>query len=140
LNIQHPQLRGQAMATRRSKRKSTVNIVRASDEDKRRIRERRITKLESDADDVVADGDDDDEDFQARPAPFFACVLVKPAQATHISWHYHQGSGSDAEVSNKKRATKRRSNRRAGQQKQAANLSKNFAEVSSSATDTTTTD
>ena len=53
--------------SRRSKRKSTVNIARASEADKQRIRDKRISKLESDApDDVAVEGDDDD-DFDVRP-------------------------------------------------------------------------
>ena len=57
------------MATRRSKRKSTANIACASEEDKQRIRDRRISRLDSDADDVGGadnDDDDDDDDFEAR--------------------------------------------------------------------------
>ena len=58
-----------AEGQRRSKRKAAVssNISRASDADKERMREKRISKLESDATDYVdVDGDDDDEDFDVR--------------------------------------------------------------------------
>ena len=50
---------------RRSKRKSTVNIARATHAEIQQIREKRIGKLKRDAPQVVV-VDDGDEDFEVR--------------------------------------------------------------------------
>ena len=58
------------MAERRSKRSKTVssNIGKANDSDVARMRELRISKLESDAADDAMVDDDDDDDFEVRCA------------------------------------------------------------------------
>jgi len=84
----HPPLTSATAAAegqRRSKRKAAVssNISRASDADKERMREKRISKLESDATDYVdVDGDDDDEDFDVRAPslPARARPRARPAR------------------------------------------------------------
>jgi hypothetical protein len=115
--------------TRRSKRKSTVNIARATDAEMQRMREKRISRLESDAtEDVVAD--DGDDDFEVRRPVHCG---VRPAGDNMPCLRALQGSDSDG--AGKKRKTKRRSTRTKGaaQGQGPINLSKNFSEVSSRA-------
>ena len=79
------------MSERRSKRAKASTVSKANDSDVARMREMRISKLESDAnDDAVVDDADDDDDFDvshcrrclqrrelhARPARQPNCVLI----------------------------------------------------------------